>query len=38
LARYFDSFDTVLLRISIVPSSAACMTSFVWKLSIPGLK
>jgi hypothetical protein len=38
LARYFDSFDTVLLRISIVPSSEACTTSFVWKLSIPGLK
>jgi hypothetical protein len=35
MAKYFDAFETALFRASIIPSSATCTTTFVWKLSSP---
>jgi hypothetical protein len=34
---YFNALDTVVFRASILPSSSACMTTFEWKIAVPGI-
>jgi hypothetical protein len=37
IAKSFEAFDTAFIKASVVPSSATCMTSFVWKKSVPSI-
>jgi len=36
-SKYFNALDSVLIRASVLPSGLACLTTFVWKKSIPGV-